>query len=181
MQATACKCKQGSASKVREEGAPEAENTTRQLPWLLRMRLSRSGRCGASLRYHTQFQLQVRLAWPSPRATTAGLGLCWRRHGSWCSEQAVRQTEPSLPLRSLAWVTKTKTSNYSSPLTNPIIFLVLFHPSEISWSMNLQIGHLQINHLLRGIMVNRTYGTHKNLYISLFSLTIFGPIYYGPP
>ena len=35
--------------------------------------------------------------------------------------------------------------------------------------------------LLRGIIVNRIYGTHKNLYIHLFSLTIFGPIYYGPP
>ena len=28
--------------------------------------------------------------------------------------------------------------------------------------------------------VNRTYGIHKNLYIYLFFLTIFGPIYYGP-
>ena len=35
--------------------------------------------------------------------------------------------------------------------------------------------------LLRGIIVNRTYGTHKNLHIYVFSLTIFGPIYYGPP
>ena len=35
--------------------------------------------------------------------------------------------------------------------------------------------------LLRGTIVNRTYGTHKNLYIHLFSPTIFGPIYYGPP
>ena len=35
--------------------------------------------------------------------------------------------------------------------------------------------------LLRGIIVNRTYGTHKNLHISLFFPTIFGHIYYGPP
>ena len=35
--------------------------------------------------------------------------------------------------------------------------------------------------LLRGTIVNRTYGLHKNLYIDLFLLTIFGPIYYGPP
>ena len=27
------------------------------------------------------------------------------------------------------------------------------------------------------MIVNRTYGTHKNLYIHLFLLTIFGPIY----
>ena len=35
--------------------------------------------------------------------------------------------------------------------------------------------------LLRGTIVNRTYGTHKNQYISPFSPTIYGPIYYGPP
>ena len=29
--------------------------------------------------------------------------------------------------------------------------------------------------------VNRAYGIHKNLYISLFLLAIFGPINYGPP
>ena len=34
---------------------------------------------------------------------------------------------------------------------------------------------------LRGTIVNRTYGIHKNLYISLYSLTMLGPIYYGPP
>ena len=35
--------------------------------------------------------------------------------------------------------------------------------------------------LLRGTIVNRTYGKHKTLNISLFLLAIFGPIYYGPP
>ena len=35
--------------------------------------------------------------------------------------------------------------------------------------------------LLRGIIVNRTYGTHKNLCIHLFSLTIFGPILLWSP
>ena len=35
--------------------------------------------------------------------------------------------------------------------------------------------------LLRGIIVNRAYVTHKNLYIQAFLLTIFGPINYGPP
>ena len=34
--------------------------------------------------------------------------------------------------------------------------------------------------LLRGSILNRTYGTDKNLYKSLYLLTIFGPIYYGP-
>ena len=33
---------------------------------------------------------------------------------------------------------------------------------------------------LRGTIVNRTYGTHKNLYIFLFLLKTFGAIYYGP-
>ena len=37
--------------------------------------------------------------------------------------------------------------------------------------------------LLRGTytILNRIHGTHKNLYTSLFFLTMFGPIYYGPP
>ena len=30
------------------------------------------------------------------------------------------------------------------------------------------------------INTSRTYGTHNKLYISLFLLVIFGPIYYGP-
>ena len=34
---------------------------------------------------------------------------------------------------------------------------------------------------ITGTILNRTYGTHKNLHISLFLLTIFGPTYYGPP
>ena len=37
-------------------------------------------------------------------------------------------------------------------------------------------------YLLRGTIVNRTYGTHNNLpYISLFLRTTFGPIHYAPP
>ena len=35
--------------------------------------------------------------------------------------------------------------------------------------------------LLRGTIVNRTYRIDKNLYIQQLLLTIFGPIYYGPP
>ena len=35
--------------------------------------------------------------------------------------------------------------------------------------------------LLRGTKLNRTYGTHEKLYILLFLLIIYGPIYYGPP
>ena len=35
--------------------------------------------------------------------------------------------------------------------------------------------------LCQGTIVNRIYGTLKNLYIHLFLLTRFGPDYYGPP
>ena len=35
--------------------------------------------------------------------------------------------------------------------------------------------------VLRGTIVNRTYGTHKNLDVYLFLLTILGSIYHGPP
>ena len=35
--------------------------------------------------------------------------------------------------------------------------------------------------LMRGAILNRTYGTHKNLHVSLFLQTAFGPVYYGPP
>ena len=34
--------------------------------------------------------------------------------------------------------------------------------------------------LLRGATLNRTYGTHKNLHVLQFLITISGPIYYGP-
>ena len=40
---------------------------------------------------------------------------------------------------------------------------------------------LPIVPLLRGTIVNRTYGIDKNLNIPPFLLTIFGPINYGPP
>ena len=42
-------------------------------------------------------------------------------------------------------------------------------------------SHISRFSLLRGNVLNRTYGRDKNLYISLFLLTMFGPIYYGPP
>ena len=35
--------------------------------------------------------------------------------------------------------------------------------------------------LVRGTIVNRTYGTSKNLCSYLFLVTIGGPVYYGPP
>ena len=42
-----------------------------------------------------------------------------------------------------------------------------------------------INHfhrqLLRGTIVNRTYGIHKNQYICLLLRTTLGPVHHGPP
>ena len=42
-------------------------------------------------------------------------------------------------------------------------------------------GMVQVGVLLRGTIVNRTYGACKILYISLFLLTMFGSVCYGPP
>ena len=39
----------------------------------------------------------------------------------------------------------------------------------------------KLDSLLRGAIVNRTHDIHKNLYNTLLLLSIFGPIYYGPP
>ena len=47
------------------------------------------------------------------------------------------------------------------------------------WNRLVQMGLTRV--VLRGAILNRTYGTPKNLHISLFLPTIFGPIYYGPP
>ena len=47
------------------------------------------------------------------------------------------------------------------------------------------LGSRRAAALLRRTIVNRTYGTHKNIYqvyiILLFLVPIFGPIYNGPP
>ena len=47
-------------------------------------------------------------------------------------------------------------------------------PSKISKTLGTKL-------LLRGTILNRTYGAYKNLYISLFLLVLLGPIYYVPP
>ena len=53
------------------------------------------------------------------------------------------------------------------------------HACRICIVYRSNLGNIQS--LLRGTTVNRTYVTLKNLYISLFLLAIFGPVYYGPP
>ena len=52
--------------------------------------------------------------------------------------------------------------------------------SELEWFV-LKTGLQSRKGLLRGTIVKKTCGIHKNLYISPFLLTIFGPINYGPP
>ena len=52
-----------------------------------------------------------------------------------------------------------------------------WHGGRRAWFFSVLVVKL----LLRGTIVNRTYGIHKNPYIEPFLLTIFGPINYGPP
>ena len=53
--------------------------------------------------------------------------------------------------------------------------------SAVSWDTLFFARKVLAALLLRGAIVNRAYGTHKNLYVHLFSLTIFGPIYSWSP
>ena len=43
------------------------------------------------------------------------------------------------------------------------------------------VPRIRYKALLPGTIINRTYGTYKNLSIYLFLRRMFGPIYYGPP
>ena len=62
------------------------------------------------------------------------------------------------------------------------VFLLYRHvPSFFGGSGFLAHMYKNILLILRGTIVNRTYGTHKNLCIYLFLLTIFGSRCYGPP
>ena len=51
----------------------------------------------------------------------------------------------------------------------------------VSWEFQANLLTNKHWPLLRGAIVNRTYGRHKTLHNSLFFLTTFDPIYYGPP
>ena len=87
------------------------------------------------------------------------------------------QTEQNKTTGSLC-VTKIYTSKYSNRCVTfrclhrarPTLFC--FPTNAHSWPQ------FQRELLLRGTTLNRTYGTPKNLYISQFLQTIFGPIYY---
>ena len=59
----------------------------------------------------------------------------------------------------------------------PFFFHFLCFPPKVSLYFLLLFVFL----VLRGNIVNRTCGIHKNLYIKPFLLTMFGPINYGPP
>ena len=60
-------------------------------------------------------------------------------------------------------------------------FAALLHEQVINRVDLLPGNWYRILLILRGAILSRTCGTHKNLYTSLFLLTIFGPNYYGPP
>ena len=66
------------------------------------------------------------------------------------------------------------------PKTPPYALEKLRTPTFWGWKW-VGVGVVGWRVLLRGTILNRTYGTHKTLYISLFLLKIFGSIYYGPP
>ena len=55
--------------------------------------------------------------------------------------------------------------------------------ARTAWGRQNKVDTLSYSTLTRfkETILTRTYGTHKNQYISLFSLTICGSIYYGPP
>ena len=86
------------------------------------------------------------------------------------------------PFSVLAFATqypdKTRAYFHVRPLRRPNVMCV-FHPSDTVGSFT--DPHFVYLLLLRGTIVNRTCGIHKNLYISPFLPTIFGPINYGPP
>ena len=50
---------------------------------------------------------------------------------------------------------------------------------DVGWMASSALLLLKL--VLRGTLVNRTYGGDKNLYVHVFLRTIFGPIYYRPP
>ena len=79
--------------------------------------------------------------------------------------------------------TKVRKKNNESPKKNtsalsPLRVQNIGNRSDI---INMSTKRSFYLRLLRGTIVNRTYGIHKNLYISLFLLRIFGPVNYGPP
>ena len=79
--------------------------------------------------------------------------------------------QPTVPALYMA-VTGTIYSAHGNTLANPIYIYQAIAPGTTSTN--------QPELLLRGAIVNRTYGIHKNLYITIFTNN-FGPINYDPP
>ena len=77
---------------------------------------------------------------------------------------------------------KTKRTLKLNPFSAAVPFWGQFGDKSLTCSYNIvvcpQIGTAV---LLREKVLNRTYGTYKHLHTSLFLLTVFGPINYGPP
>ena len=71
-----------------------------------------------------------------------------------------------------------------------VVLLLVMYRLKVSYVLLGGGGHgtvvdtgseRRLSKILRGAIVNRTYGGHKNLDISLFLPTLFGPIYYRSP
>ena len=77
-----------------------------------------------------------------------------------------------------SWIGPTFHTSYDVFCVN-ILFASLMGIITRPWRETYHVPAVFL--LLRGAIVNRTYGTHKNVCISLFLPTIFGPIYYGSP
>ena len=55
------------------------------------------------------------------------------------------------------------------------------HVTYTFYTLQTALPQYTVSYYYGGTMLNKTYGTHKNLYFSLFLLAIFGPIHCGTP
>ena len=102
----------------------------------------------------------------APKAVTATLSGC-------TIHPALPQRDPAVP-----WA-----DGRSETEASPFLFIMDGGTVELVSPVFEAAGQAfvaQVRFLLRGTLLNRTYGTDKNLHILLFLLEIFGPIYYGP-
>ena len=85
----------------------------------------------------------------------------------------------------LSWRNSTNIKKWRNASVSWYVYPIIsklwkFPGGNSSIRMSLTM-HCYLLLLLRRTILNRTYGKHKHLYISLFLLTTFGPIYYGLP
>ena len=85
----------------------------------------------------------------------------------------------ALPSPSVSVVTPIRGHIADSPIPSLPTTARAFHVDHDNNSARSSLE--DSSRLLRGTIVNRTYGAHKNPYIYIFLPTIFGPIYDGSP